>query len=86
MALTEELFGETHPNALAPFGVWRRIASVLIAGLGMLFLVPPIYYTIADWRGWHNELAWTHIYDMLPCCLVPAVLCFYFARRTRRVR
>jgi hypothetical protein len=62
----------------------RRTASIALLGLGLLAFVPPIYTTILDWRGASNELAWSHLYEMLPCCSVLGVLCFLGAWRIRR--
>lgn len=73
---------EMHTPKSAPTSARRHVASMLIAGLGMFFLVPPIYTTIADWRGWRNELVWAHVYDLIPC-LVAALLCFSCAWRVR---
>ena len=61
----------------------RRVTSVVVIGLGFLFLVPPTYATIEDWRGASNELAWAHLRDMLPVCSIPALLCFAWAWRIR---
>jgi hypothetical protein len=63
---------------------FRRVASVILGGVGLLFLVPPIYATISDWKGANDELAWSHLFEMLPCCSVLTVLCFVGAWRIRR--
>jgi hypothetical protein len=64
----------------------RQIASVIVGGIGLVFLVPPVYVTILDWRGWSNELAFSQLFALLPCCSIPAALCFAGAWLIRRRR
>jgi hypothetical protein len=65
----------------------RRVASVLLSGLGLLFLVPPVYATILDWRA-ESELNWFHLRDMLPLLLDPghSLLCCGMAYSTPKAR
>lgn len=64
--------------------MWRRVLSLVLIGAGLACFVPPIYVTIADWRGLPYELAWTHLADKLPVCSAVALVCFYCAWRVRR--
>jgi hypothetical protein len=54
--------------------VLRRVASLLLVGVGLLFFVPPLYATILDWR--RNGMA--YLWPSLPCCVFLA-LPFFFA-------
>lgn len=60
-------------------GVFRRVTSILMAGFGLLFLVPPLYATILDWR--RNGL--TQLLAMLPCSLALAAPFLIWAWRIR---
>jgi len=73
---------ETAPPPRKGVGTIRLAASVLLAGIGLLFLVPPIYATILDWP--RNGVI--HLLEMLPCCSIPSALCFILAWRIRHAK
>lgn len=56
----------------------RRVASVLLGGLGLVFMVPPVYITINGWRAGSDQ-NWSQLFAALPCCSLPAAACFVFA-------
>jgi hypothetical protein len=58
----------------------RRLGSTLFTGLGVLCFVPSFYVTILEWGRWHSETGPQGMM-MLPCCAVPATLCFIAAWR-----
>lgn len=57
----------------------RRVTSLLVAGAGLLLLIPPIYATILDWQ--RHGLA--VLIQFLPCCTFLALPLFLAAWRIR---
>ncbi len=57
----------------------RRVTSLLLVGIGLLFFVPGVYASILDWHRNGAQAFW----EFFPCCSIVAAPFFIGAWRLR---